>query len=190
MVSSSETNGWVTRSLTYVVRAANPTSLAAAARAQVWGMDPDLPIASMETMEQVVAASVVRLSFTMLALGIAAFMALVLGAIGIYGVLSYSVSQRAQEIGVRIALGAKAEDVQKMVVWQGVRIALVGLVVGLAGAAGLTRLLQSLLYDTAAMDPLTFGTMALVLFFVGLLASYLPARRASLVDPIEAIRNE
>ena len=190
MVSSSETAGWVTRRLSYVVRSANPTALAAAVRAQVWGMDPDLPIATMETLEQVVAASVVRLSFTMMALGIAAFMALVLGAIGLYGVLSFSVSQRVQEIGVRIALGAKAADVQKMVVWQGVRIALVGLVVGLAGAAGLTRLLQTLLYDTAAMDPLTFGTMALVLFGVGLLASYLPARRASSVDPIEAIRSE
>ena len=188
MVSNSEVAPWVTRNLTYVVRSANPTNLAAAARAQVWGMDPDLPITSMGTMEEVVAASVVRLSFTMLSLGIAAFMALVLGAIGLYGVLSYSVSQRVQEIGVRIALGAKAEDVRKMVVWQGARIALVGLVVGLAGAAGLTRLLQSLLYDTAAMDPLTFGTMALVLFGVGLLASYLPARRASLIDPIEAIR--
>ena len=190
MVGPGGDDDWVTRTLTYVVRSPTVATLSPAIRAQVWDMNPNLPIASMRTMETVVADSVARLSFTTLALGIAAFMALVLGAIGIYGVLSYSVSQRVQEIGVRIALGAKPEDVRKMVVWQGARIALVGLGVGLAGAAGLTRLLQSLLYDTAAMDPFTFGTMALVLFGMGLLASYLPARRASLIDPAEAIRSE
>jgi ABC-type antimicrobial peptide transport system permease subunit len=144
----------------------------------------------MQTMETVVADSVVQLSFTMLALGIAAAMALVLGAIGLYGVLSYVVSQRRQEIGVRMALGARAGQVQGMVVASGARLAGIGLLVGLAGAAGLTRLLQGLLFGTEPLDPVTFSAMSVVLLGVGLAASWLPARRAAAVDPVESMRSE
>jgi ABC-type antimicrobial peptide transport system permease subunit len=126
----------------------------------------------------------------MLTLGIAAFMALILGAVGLYGVLSYVVSQRRKEIGVRMALGAEREQVMWMVVGQGTRLAGGGLVVGLLGAAGLTRLLQTLLYDTPAMDPMTFGGTAVILLFVGAAASYVPARKAAAVDPMEAMRLE
>ena len=163
-------------------------SLSDDVRRAVWELDAGLPVAETRTMEDIVSNSMVQLSFTMLTLAIASFMALILGAVGLYGVLSYVVSQRRQEIGVRMALGAEREQVMWMVVGQGTRLALGGLVVGLLGAAGLTRLLQGLLYDTPAMDPLTFGTTAGVLLIVGVAASYLPARKAAAVDPLEAMR--
>ena len=141
-------------------------------------------------MEQIVSDSIVQLSFTMLALGVAAMMALLLGAIGLYGILSYVVSQRRQEIGVRMALGAQPDAVLKMIVLSGAKIALLGLVIGLFGSAVLTRLLQGLLYETEPLDPLTFVGMSLALFIVGLFASYLPARRAAAVDPMESLRME
>ncbi len=153
-------------------------------------MDPELPITALETMSSVVSRSVVRLSFTMMALVVAAVMAVVLGAIGLYGVLSYLVSQRRQEIGVRIALGAQASTVRNMVVRQGAQLALVGVGLGLAGSVALTRLLQGLLFGTAPLDPLAFSVTSLVLLGVVMLASYLPARKASNVDPIEALRME
>jgi ABC-type antimicrobial peptide transport system permease subunit len=153
-------------------------------------MDSDLPIVQMRTMEELVSNSLIRLSFTMLALGVAAFMALVLGAVGLFGVLSYVVSQRTQEIGVRMALGAETTQVQKMVVAQGIRISVIGLGVGILGAAALTRLLQGLLFETTPLDPLTFAGMSVLLLGVGLLASYLPARRAGAVDPVESMRTE
>ena len=190
IVNAREENVWVTRNLTYTVRGRNVAGLTSAIRTQVWEMNPNLPIARMETMKEIVSDSVVQLSFTMLALGIAALMALLLGAIGLYGVLSYVVSQRRQEIGVRMALGAPPGTVLKMVVVSGARIAGIGLCVGLLGSIALTRLLQGLLYGTEPLDPLTFGAMSLVLFVVGLLASYLPARRAAAVDPMESLRME
>ncbi|MFG1691231.1 ABC transporter permease [Gemmatimonadota bacterium] len=176
--------------MTYAIKARNPENLAAAVRAQVWEMDADLPIAQMRTMEELVSNSLVRLSFTMLALGVAAFMALILGAVGLFGVLSYVVSQRTQEIGVRMALGAETTQVQKMVVVQGIRISVIGLAVGLVGAGALTRLLQGLLFGTAPLDPLTFVAMSVLLLGVGLLASYLPARKAAAVNPVESMRIE
>jgi predicted permease len=188
MVNTSDENGWVTRTLTYAVHGQNALGLASAVRAQVWEINPNLPIARMETMSEIVSNSVIELSFTMLALGIAAVMALLLGAIGLYGVLSYVVSQRRPEIGVRLALGAPPSAVLKMVVASGARIAGIGLGVGLIGSIALTRLLRGLLYGTEPLDPLTFAAMSLVLFLVGLLASYLPARRAAAVDPMESLR--
>jgi putative ABC transport system permease protein len=126
----------------------------------------------------------------MLTLGVAALLALILGAVGLYGVLSYAVEQRTQEIGVRIALGARAEQVLEMVVRDGVRTQAIGLIVGLVGAAALTRLMQGLLYGVKPLDPITFvGTSALLLV-VGLLAAYLPARRAASVDPTVSMRAE
>jgi ABC-type antimicrobial peptide transport system permease subunit len=179
---------WDARSLTYAVRAQNHLSLVPAVRSAIAQLDANLPIAQVESMQRILARSEARLSFTMQALAIAAATALILGAIGLYGVLSYMVSQRTQEIGVRLALGAEPGKVQKMVVLQGARIAVAGVVIGVAGAVGLTRFLQGLLYETEPLDPVAFVATSLVLLCVGLLASYIPARRASLVDPIKSLR--
>ena len=190
MVGPRAEEGYSVRQMTFVVRADNPASLTEEVRRIVREMDADLPLAAVQTMARVTSDSVVRLSFTTLALGIAALMALILGAVGLYGVLSYVVSQRTQEIGVRMALGAETAQVQSMVVASGAKLAGLGLVAGLAGAAGLTRLLQGLLYGTEPLDPLTFAGTSLVLLAVGLTASYIPARRAAAVDPVESMRAE
>jgi putative ABC transport system permease protein len=178
------------RAASYVVEAVPSSSLAAAVRAAVWDLDADLPLADMKTMDEIVSDSVVELSFTMFTLGIAALLALVLGAVGLYGVLSYSVAQRTQEIGVRMALGAEAGQVLGMVVRDGARTQLVGLVIGLLGAAALTRVLQGLLFGVEAMDPLTFVATSAALFCVGLTAAYVPARRAARLDPVTSMRTE
>ncbi len=122
--------------------------------------------------------------------GIFGAAALFLAAVGVYGVLSFSVSQRTQEMGVRIALGAKGSDVLGLVVRQGLTLAAIGVVLGLVGAFGITRVIQSLLYNVTATDPISFGGVALFLALIATLASYLPARRATNVDPIVALRNE
>jgi hypothetical protein len=181
---------WLVRDATWVIRGLNVPELSDDVRQAVWDLDAGLPVAETRTMDEIVSNSMVQLSFTMLTLGIAALMALVLGAVGLYGVLSYVVSQRRKEIGVRMALGAEREQVMWMVVGQGTRLAGGGLVVGILGAAGLTRLLQTLLYDTPAMDPLTYGGTAGILLIVGAAASYVPARKAAAVDPMEAMRLE
>jgi len=126
----------------------------------------------------------------MLLLGIAAVVALILGTVGIYGVISYVVSQRTREIGVRMALGAREHEVSLMVIKQGATMALVGVAVGLAGAFGLTRLMASLLYGVAPTDPVTFGGVALLLMVVALAACFFPARRAARVQPVEALHYE
>jgi predicted permease len=190
LVSFREDEGWTVPSLTYVVRAENPTQLVAPIRDAIRAMDPNLPVAGVQTMASVVSNSIVRLTFTALALGIAALLALVLGAVGLYGVLSYVVTQRTQEIGVRMAVGAQAGQVLKMVVASGAKLALSGLVIGLVGAVGLTRLLQGLLFGTEPLDVGTFGATAFLLLLVGLVASYLPARRAAQVDPVKSMRME
>jgi putative ABC transport system permease protein len=130
------------------------------------------------------------LSFTMLMVGIAAVLALVLGAVGLYGVLSYNVMRRAQEIGVRMALGAEAGTVRRMFIWQGTRVTLAGVAVGLAAATGLTRYVQTLLYGVERLDATAFAGMSVVMLAVALFASYIPARRASRVDPLVALRAE
>jgi putative ABC transport system permease protein len=178
------------RSLAYVLRTARTDAVAAPARQEVWALDRNLPVASTQTLEKVVAASVVRTSFTMLALVVAAVIALFLGAIGLYGVISYLVTQRTNEIGIRMALGARPGEVRRMVVLQGVRLSALGLVVGFAGALGLTRLMQGMLFGTAPTDPLTFGIVVTFLAAIALLASYLPARRASRIDPASSLKAE
>jgi putative ABC transport system permease protein len=188
MVGPRGNDDWTTNSLTYTVRAENARALLPAIRSRIAELDASLPIAAIQTMTSIVARSVVRLSFTMLALVVAAVMALLLGAIGLYGVLSYVVSQRTHEIGVRLALGADPRRVRSMVVWQGARIAIAGLVVGVAGAIALTRFLQTLLFATAALDPIAFGATSALLLVVGLVASYIPAMRASSVDPMRSLR--
>ena len=134
--------------------------------------------------------SMAQLSFLMLTLGIAALLALILGSVGLYGVLSYIVGQRVREIGVRMALGAEARQVRRMVVLQGTRVVVVGILVGFVVALAATRSLGAMLYGVASFDAVTFAGMTVLLIGVGVLASYIPARRASRVDPVEALRGE
>ena len=141
-------------------------------------------------MQEVYGKSVARTSFTLVMLGIAGAMALVLGIIGIYGVISYTVSQRQREIGIRLALGAQRGNVVQMVLRQGANMAMLGVAIGMGVALALTRLMASLLFGVTAHDPMTFAAVAALLLFVTLLACYVPARRASKVDPIVALRWE
>ena len=167
-----------------------PASLASAVRAAVGRVDPSVPLTTVRTMEQIVASSMAQMFFTMTLLGIAASVALVLGVIGLYGVTRYIVSQRTNEIGVRLALGAQPRDVRGMVLRQGVSVALVGIIVGLTAAYALTRVLASLLFEVSVHDPVTFAATAVVLMVVSAVATYLSARRATQVDPLVALRYE
>jgi len=142
------------------------------------------------TMEKLAGNAMSNLSFTMLMVGIAAVLALVLGAVGLYGVLAYRVQRRAREIGVRMALGAEANSVRRMFVWQGTRMALLGVIAGTLAAVGLTRYVQTLLYGVKPLDAVAFAGMAAVMLAVAFIASYIPARRASKVDPVIALRAE
>ena len=178
------------RAFTYVLRGPNVHAQADAARKAVWAINPDLPVASVQTLDEAVRQSMTQFSFTMLTLGLAAAVALLLGAIGLYGVLSYAVSLRTREIGVRIALGAAPARVKWTVMADAAVTTLLGLAIGALGAAGLTRFLKGLLYETQPLDVSTFLGMSAVLFVVGLMASYLPARKAASVSPMEAMRTE
>jgi predicted permease len=149
-----------------------------------------LPVSDIETMDRVVALSVSRQRFNMLLMIVFAGAALLLASIGIYGLMAYSVEQRTQEIGIRIALGALASNVRRMVVMQGLRLAIVGVVIGVASAYGLARLIQSILFGVKARDPLVFVGIPVVLAVVALVAVWLPAMRASRVDPLTALRYE
>ena len=148
------------------------------------------PMYRVYTMAGLARDSMMQLSFTLLTLGIASALALILGAVGLYGVLSYVVAQRTREIGVRMALGAEAGRVRRMVVVQGARVVAVGVLIGVAVALAFTRTLGSLLFGVKAVDALTFVGMSASMVAIGLLASYVPARRASKVDPIESLRGD
>jgi putative ABC transport system permease protein len=175
----------------WVIRTqSDPLALSAPARQAVLAVDANEPIAGVQSLEEVLAGSLGRWRFAMFLLGAFAGLALVLAAVGVYGVLSYSVSQRTHEIGIRMALGARRQDVLKLVVGRGMMLALLGVALGIAGAFGLTRFLAGLLYGVRPSDPLTFVAVALVLLGVAVLASYLPARRAAKVDPMVALRYE
>jgi putative ABC transport system permease protein len=174
-----------------VVRTAtDPLSLVNAVRSSVEAVDPDQPVYAVRTMAQYLAESVASRRTTVLLLGAFASLALILAAVGIYGVMAYAVVQRTHEIGVRMALGAARSDVLKLVVRSGLSLALAGVAVGLIAALGLTRLMSSLLFGVRPTDPLTLGGVALLLTGVALVASYVPARRATRVDPTVALRYE
>jgi putative ABC transport system permease protein len=170
--------------------ARDASQITPAARAQVKAFDPNQIIWRAQTLEQLLGTSVAPRKFNMLLLGIFAGVALLLAAVGLYGVMSYSVSWRTQEIGIRMALGANRADVLKLVVRQGMMMTLIGLVLGLAGAFALSRVLTGMLYGVSATDPLTFTGVSIVLLVVALLACLIPARRATHVDPIIALRTE
>ncbi len=178
------------RVLTYVLKGPGLMSRADAIREAVWAVDANMPIAAMESMTDIVDRSIVQFTFTMLTLGIAAGMALVLGAIGLYGVLAYAVTQRTREIGVRLALGAPPSRVMRSVVLDGAAVTGVGLAVGVLGAVALTRFLGQLLYETEPLDVGTFAGMTAILFVVAVLASFIPARRAAAVSPLESMRTD
>jgi predicted permease len=178
------------RTMSYVVRGPNVSQQADLLRQAVWGLNPDLPLALVQTMDEIVERSMVQFTFTMIALGIASVITLLLGAIGLYGVLSYAVTLRTREIGVRLALGAPPSRVKRGIILDAAAIMGIGLVAGLLGAAWLTRFLEGQLYDTRPLDPATFAGMGALLFVIGLLAAYLPARKAASVSPMEAMRSD
>jgi ABC-type antimicrobial peptide transport system permease subunit len=182
----------VIRAVTFVIRSqrAGTESFLTQMRQAVWSVNASLPLASVRTMREVYDESVATTSFTLVMLGIAGAMAMVLGLIGIYGVISYTVSQRTREIGIRVALGAEPGALRRLFVRYGLTLSGAGTAIGLAAAAGLTRLMKSVLYGISQIDPLTYTAVPLVLIAATVLASYLPARRAAAVDPVETLRAE
>jgi predicted permease len=177
--------------LTLVVRTApDPLSVVSAVRAQVAGPTEDQPIFGVQTMEQIISGSLAERRFTMRLLVIFASTALVLAAVGIYGVMSYAVSRRTHELGVRMALGATRREILRLVVGEGMVLAAIGTAAGLTAALGLTRLMASLLYGVRPADPATLAAVSLLLAGIALLACYIPAWRATKVDPLVALRYE
>jgi len=181
----------IRRDAVFIARTtADPASLAAALRREIAAVDADLPVYDVRTMNQVIAESVAQRRFTMGLLAIFAFAALGLAALGLYGVISYAVTQRTREIGLRMALGGRRLDVLGLVVGQGMKMAMIGALAGLLASLVLTRLMKGLLYGVSASDPLTYIAVALLLTLVALMACWIPARRATKVDPMVALRCE
>ena len=180
-----------TPSLNVALRASNdPASMASALRSTVWSIDPQLAVAQIQTMDQVISKSTTPRRFSLFLLAGFASLALILSAIGIYGVIAYSVVRRVHEMGIRIALGAQRRDVMRLVISQGMLLLAVGMVIGTLGAVAMTRTLASLLYGVRPTDPVTFVAVVVILAGVAFLACYIPARRATRVDPMIALRYE
>jgi len=178
-------------SLNVAIRASGePSSLASALRSTVWAVDPQLAVAQLQTMDEVISESTTPRRFNLFLLAGFASLALILSAVGIYGVIAYSVVRRIHEIGIRMALGAQRRDVMRLVVGQGLLLLGIGIVVGILGALALTRWLASFLYGIRPTDPATFGCVIVILAGVAFVASYIPARRATTVDPMMALRDE
>jgi putative ABC transport system permease protein len=177
---------------TLLVRSINPDPLTVknAAQQAIWSVNKELPESKVETLEQALSTQIAEPRLYTLLLGVFAAAALLLAAIGVYGVMSYAVTQRAREIGVRMALGAQTRDVLKLVIGQGMSLTLAGVAIGLVASAALTRFMKGLLFDVSATDPLTFAAITLLLSFVALLACSIPARRATKVDPMAILRSE
>jgi putative ABC transport system permease protein len=177
--------------MTLVLRSSgDPLSYVAAIRKEVQALDKNLAISSVQTMDYLVSDSIAVPRFVLLLFGSFAAVAMLLAGLGIYGVMAYSVTQRTHEIGIRVALGAQARTVLTLVIGQGMKLTLIGLGIGLAASFGLTRLMSKLLFGISATDPLTFAVIALLLASVALLACWIPARRATKVDPMVALRCE
>jgi putative ABC transport system permease protein len=175
----------------FVVRTdGDPTRMISSIKERIWSVDKTLPISGIATMDQLISDSLARRRLNMVLLSIFASVALLLAAVGIYGVMSYSVSQRTNEMGIRIALGAQPRNVLALILKQGLSVALIGMAIGIGAALALTRLISSLLFGISATDPFAFGAVAIALMIVALLACYIPARRATRVDPMTALRNE
>ena len=187
----ADSRRWFVGEMTFVIRtAAEPRSLIAGLRSELQSVDKDLPLYNVAVMEQVVAKRVTDPRFYALLLGSFSALALILAAAGIYSLIAYSVTQRTHEIGIRLALGAQAGDVVRLVVRQGMALVLAGLVIGVAGALILTRVLSEFLYQVSVTDPSTFALLSCLLAAIALLACYVPGRRATKVDPIVALRHE
>ena len=189
-LTGPEPGSWAMGSPAYVVKSSRAANMTREVRELVRQIAPEAPVYREFTMDFLARRSMVQLSFTMLTLGVVSVLALLLGAIGLYGVLSYVVAERTREIGVRMALGATSGVVRRQVVTQGTKVVLVGVAVGVAAAYAATRLLGALLFDVKPVDVVVFMAMSLTMVGVGMLASYMPARRASGVDPIEALRGD
>jgi ABC-type antimicrobial peptide transport system permease subunit len=182
----------IRRVLNYLIRTdrAGSQQFVAAIQQAVWSLDANLPLADVTTLQALYEKSLARTSFTLVLLAIAGAMAMLIGVVGIYGVISYSVTQRTREIGIRMALGAEQRKLSGMFVGHGFLLAGIGVVCGLAAAFALTRLMSSLLFEVKPVDPLTYAAVAFGVIAAALLASYLPALRAAKVDPVEALRAE
>ncbi len=180
------------RTMAFAIRSKRTGSIAFLneLRRAIWSVSPNSPLAEVRTLDEIYSKSMARTSFTLVMLAIAGVMALVLGLVGIYGVISYSVSQRRREIGIRMALGARNRQVSAMFVLHGLALALIGVLIGLGAAAGLTRLIASMLFAVSAVDLSTYAIVSVGLIAAAMLASYVPARRAIAIDPIETLRSE
>ncbi len=187
---TQEQRFWHTWMNVVVRTSTDPGSFISSIPREVINIDKNVPVTDLLTMETLISESVGERRFHLLLMGLFAGLALLLAGIGIYGILSYSVRQRTQEMGIRMALGATQKQILQLIVNQGMRLALIGAAIGVAASFGVTRFLQSLLYAIAPTDLLTFAVVPLIVLGVALLACYAPARRATLVNPIVALRNE
>ncbi len=182
----------VQRGISFAIRSSRSgsTSFLDEVRHAVWSVNPNVPIANVRTLKEIYEKSMARTSFTLVMLAVAAGMAMLLGVVGIYGVISYSVSQRTREIGIRMALGAQQDSVRRMFLGHGLLLTGIGVAGGTAAAMGVTRLMTALLFGISPLDPITFCAVPAVLVTAALLASYIPARKATVIDPVEALRVE